>query len=231
MRITLQPGFILHQRPYRETSVLLDAFTLDYGRIALIAKGVRKPHAKLRAILQPFQPLLFTFQGKGELMLLNTAELNGTPNRLLGDCLLSGFYLNEVLMRLLPKSDPHARLYDRYQQTLSALQGVEVANQKALRLFEKTLLEELGYGLQLGHVRADCYYRFHPESGFTLCDTLTLSSNVFTGKNLLAFSSEQLEDEMILRDAKRLMRLALLSLLDEQPLNSRKLFIGNSSDG
>src|SRR5207253_3115583 len=107
MRISLQPAFILHHRPFRETSVLLDVFSEEYGLVSLVAKGVRTHRSKLKALLQPFVPLLVSWQGKSELMNLVSAEARTTPFQLHGDCLLSGFYLNELLVRLLQKEDPH----------------------------------------------------------------------------------------------------------------------------
>src|SRR4029079_13195722 len=121
MRVLLQPAFILHHRPFRETSVLLDVFSEEHGRISLVAKGVRTHRSKLKALLQPFVPLLASWQGKNELMNLVSVEANGPPFQLCGDCLLSGFYVNELLVRLLQKQDPHPRLFSYYVSTLHAL--------------------------------------------------------------------------------------------------------------
>ena len=225
MRMILQPAFVLHHRPYRETSVLLDLFTQEQGRIALVAKGVRNQRSPLRALLQLFTPLLVSWQGKGELMTLSSAEPNGLPMQLRGDCLLSGFYLNELLTRLLHKHDPHPALYTIYQHTLIELQG-GVLQQKTLRVFEKKLLAELGYGLQIEKVIAEKYYHFCPEQGLTEClENATPLTRIFSGKHLLAIAAEQLESEELLRDAKRLMRLALGGLLGPKPLQCRSLFI------
>lgn len=231
MRINLQPAFVLHHRPYRETSVILDLFTQEHGRISAVARGVRQSRSHLKSLLQPFVPLLVSWQGKGELMALTGAEAHGQPIRMAGECLFSGLYLNEVLMRLLPKHDANAQLYTIYHNTLLELQGAHLL-QKTLRLFEKKLLEELGYGLQLNHdagskenFDAEKYYRFHPEHGFELCADLDSQCSAdFSGKSLLALAVEQLDDEASLRDAKRLMRLAMAPLLGQYPLNSRKLY-------
>lgn len=231
MRISQQPSYILHYRLYRETSLLLDVFTEKYGRISLLARGARKGRLNLRSILQPFQPLLLSWQGKGELMTLTAAETNGVSRPLHGTCLFSGFYLNELLFRMLPKEDPHPRLYTIYQQTLLELQS-RTLQQKTLRLFEKKLLEELGYGISLQHdfstgkqIVAEANYQFHPEQGFKQIDELRDESRIcFKGKSLLAFADEQLHDEESLRDAKQLMRLAFAELLGGKPLQTRKLF-------
>lgn len=231
MRTSLQPAFVLHHRAYRETSLLLDLFTEAHGRISLIARGVRTHRSKLRSLLQPFIPLLISWQGKSELMLLNSAENNGIPFQLQGDCLLSGFYLNELLVRVLQKQDPHPQLYTIYYNTLLELQTGQLLPQ-TLRLFEKKLLEELGYGLQLQRdfstgeaLMAEQVYLFYPEQGFKRSVAGSVDRMQFKGKSLLALAAEQLNDEECLRDAKRLMRVAFASLLGLQFLHSRKLFI------
>jgi DNA repair protein RecO (recombination protein O) len=223
MRVIHQPAFILHYRPYRETSLLLDLLTQDHGRVALISRGVRKTRSPLKALLQPFNPLLVSWQGKTELMTLTAAEMNGAPAQLRGDCLLSGFYLNELLVRLLQKQDPCPHLYRVYQNTLVELQADRL-QQKTLRIFEKRLLEELGYGLQFQSIVAEKYYQFNPEQGFELHNH-EVNNRVFLGKSLLALADEQLNDPESLRDAKRLMRMVLAPLLGNQPLHSRKLFV------
>jgi len=228
MRILLHPAFILHHRPYRETSALLDILTESHGRIALIAKGVRTRQSRLRALIQPFTPLLLSWNGKGELMTMHSAEPNGAPLMLKGDCLLSGFYLNELLVKVLQKQDPSPRLYTIYYHTLIELQGSNL-RQSVLRLFEKKLLDELGYGLQLTHelrtgkaILENCFYHYYPEQGFERAEES--SKLTFTGKCLKALANEQLDDPQILLEIKRLMRLALASLLGYQPLQSRRLF-------
>jgi len=227
MRITLQPAYILHHRLYHETSLLLDVFTQDVGRVSLIARGVRSGRSKLRPILQPFQPLVVSFQGKTELQTLTVAEAVGPPLQFPGKLLLSGFYLNELLIRLLQKHDPHPGLYTIYQNTLLELQLAKM-QQKALRLFEVKLLTELGYGLQLRYdcvtgkeISTQAFYAFFPEQGFKQ----TESAEGFSGRALLALANEQLDELEVLREAKRIMRVAMGSILGWQPLNSRKLFL------
>ena len=234
MHVTLQPAFILHSRPYRESSMLLDIFSQDYGRIGLIARGVRNNRSKLRSLLQPFIPLLISWRGKSELMTLQHAEPHGPIVWLQKEGLLSGFYLNELLIRLLQKHDPHKELYTIYQTTLLKL-GNNEFHQQYLRLFEKKLLKEIGYGLQLSSsipdnqvFLADRIYRFYSDHGFELCNK---NENIphamlFSGKSLLALATEQLEDPTSLKDAKRLMRIVLGTLLGDKPLHSRKLFKG-----
>lgn len=233
MRITLQPAFILHHRPYRETSLILDLLTQDHGRISVIARGVRTARSRTRALLQPFTPLLVTWQGKSELMTMGAVEAQGAPIQLRGDHLLSAFYLNELLIRILHKHDPHPQLYTLYQTTLLELHSAQTT-QKTLRLFEKKLLEELGYSPQLQYdiphgnpFVAEQHYQFYPEQGFELFQEggSVADTFLFAGKSLIALATEQLDDEQSLRDAKRLMRILLAPLLGSQPLQSRKLFL------
>lgn len=226
MRVSLQPAFILHHRPFRETSVLLDVFTEEYGRVSLIARGVRSSRSKLKAILQPFVSLLVSWQGKGELMNLVAVESKGVPLQLRGDCLLSGFYLNELLVRLLQKQDPYPSLFLKYKKTLEAL-AILPLNPKSLRLFEKSLLEEAGYGLQwyvdfsTGQpLVSDNYYRYYPGHGFK-----EMENGQFKGECLLEFANETLMTDESLRDAKRLMRMAIALALDNYALQSKDLFI------
>jgi DNA repair protein RecO (recombination protein O) len=232
MRITLQPAFILHSRPYRETSVLVDILTHEHGRLTAVARGVRTSKSRLKSLLQPFVPLLVSYQGSGELAMLTGAEPNGVSVQIRGDCLLGGLYINELLMRVLPKFDPQPLLYTNYQNTLLELQR-DYLEQKVLRLFEKNLLEELGYGIPLKYDAktqaefvAEEHYRFHPEHGFELCNAKDKTEvSVFSGKSLLAIAADMLEEENCLRDCKRLMRLAMAPLLGERPLQSRKLYL------
>jgi DNA repair protein RecO (recombination protein O) len=229
MRIFLQPAFVLHSRPYRETSIIVDLMTYEHGRIAAVAKGIRQEKSALRPLLQPFTPLLISWQGQSELMTLLTAESNGQPDRLRGECLMSGLYLNELVMRILPKHDPHPNLYTIYSKTLVELRSGQL-HLKTLRLFEKKLVENLGYGLQLEQdTRRDAfsekyYYRFHSEEGFERCLEANNQPTIFWGKSLLSLAAEELNDEKSLQDAKRLMRLALAPLLGHQKINSRQLY-------
>lgn len=228
-----QPAYILHGRPYRETSLIVELMTKDHGRVSVIAKGVRAPKAKARGLLQPFVPLLVSGGGRGELLLLKSFESAGPVYSLQGRRLVSGFYLNELLMRLLHKYDPHPDLFQNYQETLRVLAG-DGQEQMALRLFEKKLLKELGYALQLTKeandgsvILEDELYSFEPEQGPFWVDQTTLkdSKGLFKGKSLLALANEQLDDTSVLSDAKRLLRQALAIHLGPRPLESRKLLV------
>src|SRR5215470_11048808 len=145
-----QPAFVLHTYPYRETSVIVEAFTSEYGRVAVVARGARRPRSELRGLLQAFQPLLLSWSGQQELKTLLRAEWRGGLPRVGGSALLCGFYLNELLLKLLPREDPHPKLFEQYEAALSRLaSGAEQA--PVLRAFELQLLAELGYALPLTH--------------------------------------------------------------------------------
>ena len=149
-RIELTPGYLLHHRPWRDTSRILEVYTREHGRMTLFARGVRGPTAKLAAVLQPFQPLLLSFSGRGEAPALTGAERAHECAALPAPCLLAAFYLNELLLKLTTRHDPLPELFDHYHATLGQLRG-GAPLEPALRLFEKRLLEVLGYGLDLSH--------------------------------------------------------------------------------
>jgi DNA repair protein RecO (recombination protein O) len=233
-RVALQEAYVLHRRAYRETSFLVDLITPEYGRLTVVARGVRKARSQAQGLLQPFVPLLVSWSGKGELMSLVDVEANGEARRLQGECLFAGFYLNELLMSLLQKWDAHPSLYYAYEAAVTALQ-TEVLEEKTLRSFEKFLLEELGYGLLPKQdpaapdaLQADKHYRFIPDQGFELSelgDQAHAKTTLFSGKSLLAIAREDWENEEVLRDAKRLTRYILSPLLGSRPLFSRRLFV------
>ena len=137
-KVLLQPCYVLHMRAYRDTSLLLELFSLEHGRISAVARSARGPKSRFKGILQQFVPLLLSWQGRAELMNLSGAEGNGMPHYLTGDALLCGIYLNELLMRLLHRHDAHPGLFTAYQQALVGLQQNQ--QQITLRLFEKRLL-------------------------------------------------------------------------------------------
>lgn len=233
-RVSFQPAFVLHRRSYRETSYLVELFTPEYGRLTVTARGVRQAKSPSQGLLQPFTPLLVSWTGRGELMTMVQADANGVVRHLRGDALFAGFYLNELLTALLHKWDPHPQLFNVYDQTLTALQEVPL-NQRALRLFEKILLEELGYGLMprdgsdsSDTFQEDKYYRFVPDQGFVLSELgedAKAKSSLFSGKSLLAIANEDWRDEECMKDAKRLTRFVLAPLLGQRPIHSRKLFM------
>lgn len=230
MIANLQPAFILHRRPFRETSLLLDVFTQEYGRVSLIAKGVKSPRSKWRGILEPFLPLLIAYRGKTELMHLQIAEPAGVPVFLQKNNLTVGFYLNELLIKLLQKQDPHPMLFNAYQNMIFHLAKNQL-DQKTLRLFEKKLLEEIGYGLPFKHIEADQFYRFCGEQGFVLCsqNETIKKTPIFSGKNLLALCAGELNNSNVLQDANKILRFAIAHVLGNKTIQSRKLLFGYHS--
>src|SRR5574337_141270 len=161
-----QQAYVLHARPYRETSLLLELFSKEVGRVAAIAKGARTKRSPLKGLLQPFTPLIISLVGRHSLQTVKLVEANGAPNYLTGQSLLTAFYLNELLLKLLQHGDAHPNLFLNYQRTISALittSNIEIV----LRLFEKNLLSELGYGLQLqqeaitgSHIQEHNFYQY-----------------------------------------------------------------------
>lgn len=228
-----EPAFVLHTKAYRETSQLVDLFSRHHGRLRLVARGsLRRSKGRGRTI-EPFAPLIVGWRGKGELKTLSNAEASGVPLILRGDSLFSGFYLNELILRLLADHDPHEALFDCYLTTLHALSEGEHI-EPALRRFERRLLSDLGYGLALEHVEGsgaeidpDGWYWFDPVVGVTsrsLSATERQQANCFRGDSLLAIAAEEYTEPGNVKAAKRLMRLAIQNLLGDRPLRSRELF-------
>ncbi len=224
----LQAAYVLHARPYGDTSSLVEALTREHGRVGLVAKGARSPKARRRGLLQPFQPLTISWTGRGELFTLTDVEAAGRPLVLGGDALISGFYLNELAVRLLRRGDPHPELFDDYRDALAALTE-QAAPGPVLRVFEKRLLEHLGYGVSFAHdvtgaeVDAQRHYRYLPEEG--IAPAAQASSGSVSGAALLALAAEDAKAlKAHAREARDLLRQALSPHLGPRPLKSRELF-------
>ena len=225
-RVALAPGYVLHHRPWRDTSRILEVYTREHGRMTLFARGVRGPTAKLAAVLQPFQPLLLSFSGRGEAPALTGAERAHECAALPAPCLLAAFYMNELLLKLTTRHDPLPELFDHYHATLGQLRG-GAPLEPALRLFEKRLLEILGYGLDLTHEQSGeplkprgCYH-FRPGVGLTAADAG--SPGALRGESLLALAAGQLESAQVLEDARRVLKAALAGCLEGRPLATREV--------
>jgi DNA repair protein RecO (recombination protein O) len=224
-RIELTPGYVLHHRPWRDTSRILEVLTREHGRLTLFARGVRGPGAKLSAVLQPFQPLLLSWSGRGEAPSLTGAERAAHAAPLPAGGLLPAFYLNELLLRLTTRHDPQPQLFDNYTRTLEALRaGAPLA--PALRLFEKRLLQLLGYGLDLAteahsgkRIEPDGYYHLRPGEG--LVRASARERRALAGRSLLALERETLSDARELEDARRVLQAALGACLEGRPLATR----------
>ncbi|MGH8441873.1 MAG: DNA repair protein RecO [Nevskiaceae bacterium] len=218
-RVQLEPAWVLSARPYRETSALIEAFAEHSGRVGLVARGVRGARARHRGLLQPFQPMLLSYSERGELGTLAAAEAGGAPVVLRGEAVFSGWYLNELVLRLLPRRDPHPGLFGHYSEALGALPGPGAA--VALRVFEKRLLGELGYGLQLPEpVESDAWYDWDAERGLRLAEP---GPSSYRGTSLQALADETFDTEESLRDARRLMRAALQPHLGDRALRTPEM--------
>jgi DNA repair protein RecO (recombination protein O) len=229
-RIVGQPAFVLHSYPYKETSLIVDMFARDHGRVALVAKGAKRPHSKLRGALQTFQPLLVSWSGKGEVRTLTAAEWVGGMLPLEKSALLCGFYLNELVFKLLAREDPHPALFDHYVATLNQLAHLEPAP-IVLRRFERALLRETGVGGDFSRCRnsgnaveADGVYVVDPEQGPRAARPIDTWPRV-SGKTLLDMEREDYSDPVTQNQSKLLMRFLLAHHLGGMPINTRQILI------
>jgi DNA repair protein RecO (recombination protein O) len=220
--------FVLHTYPYRETSLIVEALARGHGRIAWVARGARRPGSSLRGRLLPFQPLLAGWGGRGELRTLHRLEWLGGYAPLQGTALVCGMYLNELLLRLLRREDPHEGLYDAYAGTLATL-GAGRSLAPALRLFERELLREIGYGLLLDReaeagdpIVADRRYRYVIGRGAVPASASDEGIEL-AGSTLLDLAAGRLDHPGSLQESRSLMRAALAQQLGEQPLHTREL--------
>ena len=222
----LAPAYVLHQYAYRDTSRIVEVFTCDYGRLTLFARGANGPKSALRGVLRPFQRMLVSWSGKGEACQLVTAEIDGLATNLAADRLMSGFYLNELLLKLTERCDPHPEIFLSYAACVQALCDGEI-EEPALRRFEKRLLNDLGYGLELATtgdgvpITRDGYYRFALQSGPQPC--VAEAPGAVYGQSLADLQAESFGDARSLRDAKRVLRAAIDSCLDGRSLKSREV--------
>lgn len=227
-RVDAQPAFVLHSYPFRETSLIVEAFSRDHGRIALIARGARRPRSVMRGLLMAFQPLELGWAGRGEVPMLMKAEWQGGQPLLSGGALYCGYYLNELLINLLPREDAHERLFARYAETLQHFAaGVQEAD---LRRFEKALLEELGYGLTLtvdstgAPIDPDADYLYEIERGPVPIGSAKAAGAAVSGRVLLDLAGGQFADAQSLARCKHLMRGLIHHYLNGHRLFSRRIF-------
>lgn len=227
-RVDGEPAFVLHSYPFRETSLIVEVFSRRYGRVALLARGARRPRSALRGLLLAFQPLEVGWAGKGEVMTLMKAEWQGGQPLLGGQALLCGYYLNELLMNLLPREDAHEKLFDVYAETLRRF--ADSLREADLRRFEKALLQELGYGLTLGRdasgepIAADARYDYMIERGPVRLAPGQPTTLAIGGRALLDLAAERFDDPRTLLETKQLMRALIAHQLGGQVLETRKIF-------
>lgn len=245
MRAVLQPAYIIHARAYRNTSLLLDVFTRDYGLIGAVARGARRPYDERRVLLQPLTALQVSFSGRGELVTLTQVEradpgiftTGGSP-ALSGRSLYSGLYLNELLQRLLHRHDPHEGVFEAYHEAVESLGASPGRPEPVLRRFELTLLRELGYGLQLPPAGGDepldpdGWYRYDIERGPVAESLASPEAPRISGRALAALEAGRFDDADCAGEIKNLMRYVLAHYLGAKPLKSRELFtpVGGRAD-
>lgn len=231
----LHSAFVLHTMPYKDNSLIVELFTEEQGRLSAVAKGARRNTSPFREAIQLFKPIVVAWVGKRELVTLTHAEIATFTPMLVGKQIWCGLYLNELLIYLLGKHDAHPALFRAYQQAISGL-NERNSIEPLLRYFEKSLLEEIGYGLELRYdsqgnlIKADHVYHYIREKGpvgvFFEEDKTNISQDLlYKGESLLALATHQLGDQQSLQDAKRLLRQALVPLLQGKSIQSRKMFI------
>lgn len=231
--IHLQPAYVLHHRPYRDSSRILELFTRDHGRVSVFARGARggsKSASSLISVLQPFNRLLVSWSGRGEAGQLGGAEFDGAMTLLPPDRLVHGFYLNELLLKLFARHDSHPDVFTLYMQTVEALKREDPI--RPLRLFEKRLLDALGYGLALERDVHDglqidpaaCYH-YRLEQGPVRVAAAADNAAVYSGATLLSLAKEELADAAVCADARRLLRAALDRCLDGRELRTRQVML------
>ena len=226
-RILLEPAYVLHSRSFRETSLIVEAFTREHGRVAVVARGAKSARSRWRNILQPFRPLLISWNQKSDLGTLTAADQVASPPALQGQSLYCGLYLNELLMRLLHRGDPHAEVFERYRHVLSELAS-EAPPQPLLRVFEKHLLEAIGYAMLLDReyqsgedILPQYWYDYKPDRGPIMSPGP--GKGRVSGAALLALHAEDLPTES-LPELRMLMRSVIGYHLGDKPLASLSLF-------
>ena len=225
-----QLAFVLHTRPYRESSQLVDLFCARVGRLTLVARGSRGPRSAQKALLQPFIPLSLSWRGKGELKNLDQLELEASPLKLQGVALYSALYLNELLYYLLEQNTAYFELFDYYRQALQLL-SQEPSPEPVLRQFELLLLETLGYGIDFRHdgvsglaIEPEGEYLYLAECGLVASTLAPGAGEPFIGRHLLAMAEGRFDEPALLQASKRFCRQALKPYLGDRPLKSRELF-------
>lgn len=227
-RVVLARFYVLHHRPWRDTSRMLEVLTHEHGRLTLFARGVRGPRSQTASLLQPFRALLGSWSIRGDAGQLTQVESDPqqpAQGELPAAALLPAWYLNELLLQLTLRNEPQPEVFDLYRETIETLRGGN-AVEPALRRFERRLLELQGYGIDFTRdartgesLRTDTYYHFHPELGFVA--TASSSSSVFSGHALQAIAAERWEDVTVWEEARRLMRGMIDHALEGRELRTR----------
>jgi DNA repair protein RecO (recombination protein O) len=226
-QVLLERAYVLHQRPYRDSSQLLECMTATRGRVGLVARGSRTSATRQRALLQPFVPLKLSWVRRGELGRLTHVEADGPSLALAGQRLLAAYYANELLLRLLARGDPNGEVFSCYSRCLAQL-GEAPSVARTLRVFELDLLRALGYGLELDGdaatgepLREELRYVYELEQGLRRGEPKDAGAELYSGRDLIALRDRTLDDDASLRTAQRLLGRALREHLGERPLQSR----------
>ncbi len=228
-----EPAYVIHRRPWRETALLVELFTLNHGRMSLVARGGNSAKSALKAQLQPFQPLLVDWTGRSDLKTLVQVEVRSAPRLGQTRALYSGLYINELLQRILPAADPHPTVFANYIECLRAL--AEMASkgdvEPTLRKFERAFTTSLGYGFAWDQatdtgrpVEAGYRYGYDPLQGIVSAQCVGVRLQQLQGESLLALAADDLSDDAARKTAKRVMRVLVDFLLQGKPLHSRNLF-------
>lgn len=221
-----EPGYVLHAYPYKETSLIVEAFTRRFGRVGLLARGARRPRSTMRGVLLAFHPLQLTWSSSAELGTLMSAEWGGGQASLSGIGLMCGFYVNELLLRLLPRDDPHEALFDAYGAALARLAAGE-AQAGVLRGFERRMLAELGYAPVLdrdavngARIEAAKHYAYEAERG-PVETRRSDGEAVISGRTLLDMAADNYDSSRTREEARDLMRALIAERLGGQVLHTR----------
>ena len=230
VKASAHPCYILHHRPYRETSLILDVFSREHGRVSLVARGARRASNRQRPLFQLLQRLDVSWTMRGEMGTLTQVDASSAPVALAGESVIAAFYMNELLVRLLHRHEPHPPLFDAYEHALAGLQA-RAGHEATLRIFEKRLLQALGYGLILDRevvngapIEAARHYFYLPEQGPGPEPGAGTECAKISGATLVALHRECLEGPAQLKEAKLLLRMILSGHLGARPLASRNLY-------
>jgi DNA repair protein RecO (recombination protein O) len=229
VRVDHQPGFVLHSYPWRETSLVVEFFSREFGRVALVARGAKRPTSQFRGLLSPFNPLAVSWSGRNDIKMLVRADWLGGMQPLRGDALLAAFYANELLVRLLARLDPHERLFGSYVGLLQSLSH-ETRHDAVLRVFELDLLQDIGYEVPLDRcadgepIDADAQYLFGIGQGAQRLERGDADDgSQVSGRTLLAMAARRFDDERVAAEAKALLRRVIRYHLGGKPLNTRRI--------
>lgn len=226
-RINLESAFVLHTRPFRDTSLIVELFTRSHGRISAVSRGARGPRSRQKGYLQPFYPILASWSGRSELVSLGAIEPAGTPMHFFGKALISALYVNELTMLLLHRHEAHPELFMAYEQVLHGIAQDKLL--PSLRRYEKELITSIGYGFEW-HITADTgeiiepgvHYSLDPSHGI-IADIRRSKTQTFLGEHLLAIQANDFKDPAVQTTAKHLLRIAINHLLGGKKINSREL--------